>query len=72
MRLDPRLTKTDIRRILQVRAAETFGPLRANELFNLVGYTAETLALIAAAPLDLTDVAPDTSGIDTTEGGRPA
>ena len=77
MRLDPRLTTTEIRRILQQQAAETFGPMRANELFSLVGYTAEALARIAAAPLTLIGEAPDVSGIDssgvdTLEGGRPA
>ncbi|HUY98736.1 MAG TPA: hypothetical protein VMU89_00195 [Thermomicrobiaceae bacterium] len=72
MRLDPRLTPTEIRRILQRRAAEAFGPMRANELFDLVGYTTDCLARIAAAPLSLTGEAPDLSGVDAPEGSRPS
>ncbi|HET9016549.1 MAG TPA: hypothetical protein VFN57_13200 [Thermomicrobiaceae bacterium] len=74
MRLDPRLTSTQLRRALQEQAARDFGPMRASVLFASLSYTAETLALIAAAPVDLTGEAPDRSGVaeGAEEGGREA
>lgn len=69
MKLDPRITASDIHRILARDAAETFGPARTKLLYDRLGRTAEALALIAAQPMDLTDEPPDTSGL---EGGDEA
>lgn len=67
MRLDPTLSETDMVRRLRQEAAEAYGPMRTFELSGAIESTAAALTLIAQAPLDLTDDAPDTSGID--DGG---
>lgn len=63
MRLDPRISETDLRRMLLRRAAETFGPARTKDLGDTLQRTASALALIAQQPLALTDAAPDRTGV---------
>ncbi|MBX5445963.1 hypothetical protein [Sphaerobacter sp.] len=69
MKLDSHLSEKKVLAQLRRQAAETFGPMRTFEMAEALEATAAALARIAAAPLDPTDEAPDTSGVDT---GGPA
>lgn len=68
MKLDSHLSEKKVLAHLRRQAAETFGPMRTFEVAAGLEQTATALARIAAAPLDLTDDAPDTSGVNA-EGG---
>lgn len=65
MKLDSHLSEKKVLAQLRRQAAETFGPMRTFEMAETLELTAAALARIAATPLDLTDEAPDTSGVDT-------
>ncbi len=64
MRLNDRVSATEIERILRATAREVYGDEHAEWLDARFGNVAEMLARIAAEPVSFADDPPDLSGIE--------
>jgi hypothetical protein len=69
VRLDPQLSVDDCRAALEREMIAMFGPERLAAASDRLRRSAEWLARIAAAPIDLRGAAPDLSGVPTEPAG---